>query len=105
MLHRLIRRVSIQNRLPPGCSVLAKLGRPPPTSTALSLFPSPPPAKKAKLKAVGMATPWGKQDLLAAAAAGIFWASDVELSPLYLSSGPEPVRDICCEFSGEFFNN
>lgn len=84
VLHGLIRRVGIQNRLPPGRSVLAQLGRPPPTSTALSLLPPPPPAKKAKLKAAGMASPWGKQDLSAAAAAGIFWASDVEPSPLNL---------------------
>ncbi|XP_027990240.2 protein Wiz isoform X2 [Eptesicus fuscus] len=105
VLHGLIRRVGIQNRLPPGRSVLAQLGRPPPTSTALSLLPPPPPAKKAKLKAAGMASPWGKQDLSAAAAAGIFWASDVEPSPLNLSSGPEPARDIRCEFCGEFFEN
>ncbi|EPQ10125.1 Protein Wiz [Myotis brandtii] len=52
-----------------------------------------------------MASPWGKQDLSAAAAAGIFWASDVEPSPLNLSSGPEPVRDIRCEFCDEFFEN
>ncbi|XP_019487315.1 PREDICTED: protein Wiz isoform X6 [Hipposideros armiger] len=105
VLHGLIRRVGVQNRLPPGRGVLAQLGRPPPTSAALSLLPPPPPAKKAKLKAAGMASPWGKQDLSAAAAAGIFWASDVEPSPLNLSSGPEPARDIRCEFCGEFFEN
>ncbi|XP_036997790.2 protein Wiz isoform X2 [Artibeus jamaicensis] len=104
VLHGLIRRVGVQNRLPPGRGVLAQLGRPP-ASTALSLLPPPPPAKKAKLKAAGMASPWGKQDLSAAAAAGIFWASDVEPSPLNLSSGPEPARDIRCEFCGEFFEN
>lgn len=84
VLHGLIRRVGVQNRLPPGRGVLAQLGRPPPASAALSLLPPPPPAKKAKLKAAGMASPWGKQDLSAAAAAGIFWASDVEPSPLNL---------------------
>ncbi|KAM8763609.1 protein Wiz isoform 3-T4 [Rhynchonycteris naso] len=105
VLHGLIRRVGVQNRLPPGRGVLAQLGRPPPASAALSLLPPPPPAKKAKLKAAGMASPWGKQDLSAAAAAGIFWASDVEPSPLNLSSGPEPARDIRCEFCGEFFEN
>nr|KAF6402876.1 WIZ zinc finger [Rousettus aegyptiacus] len=105
VLHGLIRRVGVQNRLPPGRGVLAQLGRPPPASTALSLLPPPPPAKKAKLKAAGTASPWGKQDLSAAAAAGIFWASDVEPSPLNLSSGPEPARDIRCEFCGEFFEN
>ncbi|XP_045708936.1 protein Wiz isoform X1 [Phyllostomus hastatus] len=104
VLHGLIRRVGVQNRLPPGRGVLAQLGRPP-ASTALSLLPPPPPAKKAKLKAAGMASPWGKQDLSAAAAAGIFWASDVEPSPLNFSSGPEPTRDIRCEFCGEFFEN
>ncbi|KAM7140090.1 protein Wiz isoform 2-T3 [Molossus nigricans] len=105
VLHGLIRRVGVQNRLPPGRGVLAQLGRPPPASAALSLLPPPPPAKKAKLKAAGMASPWGKQDLSAATAAGIFWASDVEPSPLNLSSGPEPARDIRCEFCGEFFEN
>ncbi|XP_012978490.1 protein Wiz isoform X1 [Mesocricetus auratus] len=102
VLHGLIRRDGIQIRLPPGRGALAQLGRPPSASTALSLLPPPPPAKKAKLKASGMAIPWGKQDL---SAAGIFWASDVEPSPLNLSSGPEPTRDIRCEFCGEFFEN
>ncbi|XP_064454565.1 protein Wiz isoform X5 [Mirounga angustirostris] len=105
VLHGLIRRDGVQIRLPPGRGTLAQLGRPPPTSAALSLLPPPPPAKKAKLKAAGTASPWGKQDLSAAAAAGIFWASDVEPSPLNLSSGPEPARDIRCEFCGEFFEN
>lgn len=81
VLHGLIRRDGIQIRLPPGQGALAQLGRPPSASTALSLLPPPPPAKKAKLKASGMASPWGKQDL---SAAGIFWASDVEPSPLNL---------------------
>uniref|UniRef100_G1QZQ7 WIZ zinc finger n=1 Tax=Nomascus leucogenys TaxID=61853 RepID=G1QZQ7_NOMLE len=105
VLHGLIRRDGVQIRLPPRRGALAHPGRPPPTSAALSLLPPPPPAKKAKLKAAGMASPWGKQDLSAAAAAGIFWASDVEPSPLNLSSGPEPARDIRCEFCGEFFEN
>ncbi|XP_054394684.1 protein Wiz isoform X1 [Pongo abelii] len=105
VLHGLIRRDGVQIRLPPRRGTLAHPGRPPPTSAALSLLPPPPPAKKAKLKAAGMASPWGKQDLSAAAAAGIFWASDVEPSPLNLSSGPEPARDIRCEFCGEFFEN
>ncbi|XP_073909982.1 protein Wiz isoform X11 [Castor canadensis] len=102
VLHGLIRRDGVQIRLPPGRGALAQLGRPPSASVALSLLPPPPPAKKAKLKAAGMASPWGKQDL---SAAGIFWASDVEPSPLNLSSGPEPTRDIRCEFCGEFFEN
>ncbi|XP_054549304.1 protein Wiz isoform X4 [Talpa occidentalis] len=105
VLHGLIRRDGVQIRLPPGRGALAHLGRPPLASAAFSLLPPPPPAKKAKLKATGMANPWGKQDLSAAAAAGIFWASDVEPSPLNLSSGPEPARDIRCEFCGEFFEN
>ncbi|XP_037674284.1 LOW QUALITY PROTEIN: protein Wiz [Choloepus didactylus] len=99
VLHGLIRR---DVRLPPGRGALAQLARPPPTCGALSLLPSPPPAKKAKLKAAGPASPWGKQDL---SAAGIFWASDVEPSPLNLSSSSEPTRDIRCEFCGEFFEN
>ncbi|KAK2497018.1 hypothetical protein MC885_017019 [Smutsia gigantea] len=105
VLHGLIRRDGVQIRLPPGRGALAQLGQPPPASAALSLLPPQPPAKKAKLKAAGTASPWGKQDLSAAAAAGIFWASDVEPSPLNLSSGPEPARDIRCEFCGEFFEN
>ncbi|XP_036874133.2 protein Wiz isoform X1 [Manis javanica] len=105
VLHGLIRRDGVQIRLPPGRGAPAQLGRPPTASAALSLLPPPPPAKKAKLKAAGTASPWGKQDLSAAAAAGIFWASDVEPSPLNLSSGPEPARDIRCEFCGEFFEN
>lgn len=84
MLHGLIRRDGVQIRLPPGRGAPAQLGRPPTASAALSLLPPPPPAKKAKLKAAGTASPWGKQDLSAAAAAGIFWASDVEPSPLNL---------------------
>ncbi|XP_058419552.1 protein Wiz isoform X2 [Diceros bicornis minor] len=105
VLHGLIRRDGVQIRLPLGRGALAQLGRPSPASAALSLLPPPPPAKKAKLKAAGTASPWGKQDLSAATAAGIFWASDVEPSPLNLSSGPEPARDIRCEFCGEFFEN
>ncbi|XP_070102609.1 protein Wiz isoform X6 [Equus przewalskii] len=105
VLHGLIRRDGVQIRLPPGRGALAQLGRPSPASAALSLLPPQPPAKKAKLKAAGTASPWGKQDLSAATAAGIFWASDVEPSPLNLSSGPEPARDIRCEFCGEFFEN
>ena len=84
VLHGLIRRAGVQIRLPLGRGALALLGRPPPAPAALSLLPPPPPAKRAKLKAKGTASPWGKQDLPAAAAAGIFWASDVEPSPLNL---------------------
>uniref|UniRef100_A0A8C5RYG3 WIZ zinc finger n=1 Tax=Laticauda laticaudata TaxID=8630 RepID=A0A8C5RYG3_LATLA len=34
-----------------------------------------------------------------------YWASDAEMAPLNLSSGAEPVRDIRCEFCGEYFEN
>uniref|UniRef100_A0A8C3I862 WIZ zinc finger n=1 Tax=Chrysemys picta bellii TaxID=8478 RepID=A0A8C3I862_CHRPI len=34
-----------------------------------------------------------------------YWASDPGMSPLNLSSGSEPVRDIRCEFCGEYFEN
>ncbi|XP_074977742.1 protein Wiz isoform X4 [Caretta caretta] len=34
-----------------------------------------------------------------------YWASDAGMSPLNLSSGSEPVRDIRCEFCGEYFEN
>ncbi|XP_068943056.1 protein Wiz isoform X7 [Petaurus breviceps papuanus] len=105
VLHELIKSDGFQTRLPTEREVLAEPGRSGlsalrPSATALSLL-SPPPAKKPKPRASGEASLRGKQDL----SASIFWASDVELSPLNLSSGPEPVRDIRCEFCGEFFEN
>uniref|UniRef100_A0A5F8H5K7 WIZ zinc finger n=1 Tax=Monodelphis domestica TaxID=13616 RepID=A0A5F8H5K7_MONDO len=105
VLHELIKSDGFQTRLPAEREVLAEPGRSGlsalrPSATALSLL-SPPPAKKPKPRASGEASLRGKQDL----SASIFWASDVELSPLNLSSGPEPVRDIRCEFCGEFFEN
>ncbi|XP_069460010.1 protein Wiz isoform X3 [Ambystoma mexicanum] len=37
---------------------------------------------------------------------GTFWpSSPSEMSPINLSSGAEPVRDIRCEFCGEYFEN
>ncbi|XP_077183530.1 protein Wiz isoform X3 [Paroedura picta] len=65
---------------------------------------SPPPSKKLKphghrLSAV--ATLQRKQGLSSSA----YWASDAEMAPLNLSSGAEPVRDIRCEFCGEYFEN
>ncbi|XP_060096722.1 protein Wiz isoform X7 [Heteronotia binoei] len=65
---------------------------------------SPPPSKKLKphghrLSAV--ATLQRKQGL----SSSMYWASDAEMAPLNLSSGAEPVRDIRCEFCGEYFEN
>ncbi|XP_025024251.1 protein Wiz isoform X5 [Python bivittatus] len=65
---------------------------------------SPPPTKKLKphghrLSAV--ASLQRKQGLSSSA----YWASDAEMAPLNLSSGAEPVRDIRCEFCGEYFEN
>ncbi|XP_063148634.1 protein Wiz isoform X2 [Candoia aspera] len=65
---------------------------------------SPPPSKKLKphghrLSAV--ASLQRKQGLSSSA----YWASDAEMAPLNLSSGAEPVRDIRCEFCGEYFEN
>ncbi|XP_066470709.1 protein Wiz isoform X5 [Tiliqua scincoides] len=65
---------------------------------------SPPPSKKLKphghrLSAV--ANLERKQGL----SSNAYWASDAEMAPLNLSSGAEPVRDIRCEFCGEYFEN
>ncbi|XP_044309561.1 protein Wiz isoform X7 [Varanus komodoensis] len=65
---------------------------------------SPPPSKKLKphghrLSAV--ASLQRKQGLSSSS----YWASDAEMAPLNLSSGAEPVRDIRCEFCGEYFEN
>ncbi|XP_061472535.1 protein Wiz isoform X5 [Rhineura floridana] len=65
---------------------------------------SPPPSKK--LKPLGhrlsaVASLQRKQGLSSSA----YWASDAEMAPLNLSSGAEPVRDIRCEFCGEYFEN
>ncbi|XP_042310571.1 protein Wiz isoform X9 [Sceloporus undulatus] len=65
---------------------------------------SPPPSKKLKpnghrLSAV--ADLQRKQVL----SSSVYWASDAEMAPLNLSSGAEPVRDIRCEFCGEYFEN
>uniref|UniRef100_A0A8D0G4I1 WIZ zinc finger n=1 Tax=Sphenodon punctatus TaxID=8508 RepID=A0A8D0G4I1_SPHPU len=63
-----------------------------------------PPAKKQKPHAhrlSGVAGLHRRQAL----ASNAFWASDAEMSPLNLSSGSEPVRDIRCEFCGEYFEN
>ncbi|XP_078242014.1 protein Wiz isoform X10 [Pogona vitticeps] len=65
---------------------------------------SPPPSKKLKPhghKLSAMANLQRKQGLSSSA----YWASDVEMAPLNLSSGAEPVRDIRCEFCGEYFEN
>ncbi|XP_028906098.1 protein Wiz isoform X2 [Ornithorhynchus anatinus] len=105
VLHELIKSDGFQTRLPAEREALGEPGRPGPSAprppaTALSPL-SPPPAKKPKPRASGEAGLPGKQGL----SASMFWASDMELSPLNLSSGPEPVRDIRCEFCGEFFEN
>ncbi|XP_026552002.1 protein Wiz isoform X4 [Pseudonaja textilis] len=34
-----------------------------------------------------------------------YWASDAEMAPLNLSARADPVREIRCEFCGEFFEN
>ncbi|XP_050997726.1 protein Wiz-like [Acomys russatus] len=102
VLHGLFGREGIQTSLRPGQGARSQLGWTRSASTALSLLPTSPPAKKAKLKGSGMASPWGKQDL---SAAGTFWTTEVKPSPLNLSSGPESKRDIRCEFCGEFCEN
>ncbi|NXG39468.1 WIZ protein, partial [Dromaius novaehollandiae] len=66
------------------------------------LPPSPPPAKRAKPQAHRLsAGPHGEQGLSPSA----YWASDAAMPALNISSGSEPVRDIRCEFCGEYFEN
>ncbi|XP_051824570.1 protein Wiz-like [Antechinus flavipes] len=89
-----------QTRLPGERAVPAEPGRPGfsarrPPATVLSPL-SPPPAKKPKPRASGEAGLRGARDLSPA---------DVELSPLSLSSDPEPAQDILCELCGQFFEN
>ncbi|XP_062826805.1 protein Wiz isoform X8 [Anolis carolinensis] len=69
------------------------------------LSPQSPPSSK-KMKPNGhrlsaVANLQRKQGLSSSA----YWASDAEMAPLNLSSGAEPVRDIRCEFCGEYFEN
>ncbi|XP_025071964.1 protein Wiz isoform X3 [Alligator sinensis] len=84
--------------------------KPPPPPRPLGREParlpphSPPPAKKLKPQAHRLsagASLHRKQHLSSSA----YWASDAGMSPLNLSSGAEPVRDIRCEFCGEYFEN
>ncbi|XP_068779073.1 protein Wiz isoform X5 [Struthio camelus] len=68
------------------------------------LPPSPPPAKKPKPQGHRLsagASLRGEQGLSSSA----YWASDAAMPPLNISSGSEPVRDIRCEFCGEYFEN
>ncbi|XP_053232212.1 protein Wiz isoform X8 [Podarcis raffonei] len=65
---------------------------------------SPPPSKKLKPhghRLSAAASLQRKQGLSSSA----YWAPDAEMAPLNLSSGAEPVRDIRCEFCGEYFEN
>nr|XP_008102462.1 PREDICTED: protein Wiz isoform X6 [Anolis carolinensis] len=69
------------------------------------LSPQSPPSSK-KMKPNGhrlsaVANLQRKQGLSSSA----YWASDAEMAPLNLSSRADPVRDIRCEFCGEFFEN
>ncbi|XP_060620429.2 protein Wiz isoform X10 [Anolis sagrei] len=69
------------------------------------LSPQSPPSSK-KMKPNGhrlsaVANLQRKQGLSSSA----YWESDAEMAPLNLSSGAEPVRDIRCEFCGEYFEN
>ncbi|XP_032995501.1 protein Wiz isoform X5 [Lacerta agilis] len=65
---------------------------------------SPPPSKKLKPhghRLSAAASLQRKQGLSSSA----YWAADAEMAPLNLSSRADPVRDIRCEFCGEFFEN
>ncbi|XP_074835713.1 protein Wiz isoform X2 [Carettochelys insculpta] len=76
------------------------LGKQPAILSAHSL----PPSKKLKPQTHRLSAEANlqrKQGLSSSA----YWASDAGMSPLNLSSGSEPVRDIRCEFCGEYFEN
>ncbi|XP_001518622.3 protein Wiz isoform X3 [Ornithorhynchus anatinus] len=95
---------------PPG----SPLGHSPATSpppTARKMFPGLPPSSlQKKLKPDQMRVEI-KREMLAGSLHGEPhpsdrpWSPREEMSPLNLSSRAEPVRDIRCEFCGEFFEN
>ncbi|XP_073659074.1 protein Wiz isoform X3 [Tursiops truncatus] len=74
--------------------------------------PSSPLLKKASLALAGSPTPKNPEDKSPQlslsprpASPKAQWPQSEDEGPLNLTSGPEPARDIRCEFCGEFFEN
>ncbi|XP_004632691.1 protein Wiz isoform X10 [Octodon degus] len=74
--------------------------------------PSSPLLKKAPLALAGSPTPKNPEDKSPQlslsprpASPKAQWSQSEDEGPLNLTSGPEPTRDIRCEFCGEFFEN
>uniref|UniRef100_H0VFA1 WIZ zinc finger n=1 Tax=Cavia porcellus TaxID=10141 RepID=H0VFA1_CAVPO len=74
--------------------------------------PSSPLLKKAPLALAGSPTPKNPEDKSPqlslsprSASPKAQWPQSEDEGPLNLTSGPEPARDIRCEFCGEFFEN
>ncbi|XP_069087774.1 protein Wiz isoform X3 [Pleurodeles waltl] len=82
----------VMKHLPPHLRPYGKQQAPYPSHTS-------PPPKKLKQHIASMPR---KHSL----SPGSYWpSSPSEMSPINLSSGAEPVRDIRCEFCGEYFEN
>lgn len=84
----------------------------PPGLACLAHPPSSPLLKKAPLALAGSPTPKNPEDKSPQlslsprpASPKAQWPQSEDEGPLNLTSGPEPARDIRCEFCGEFFEN
>uniref|UniRef100_A0A7N4PGB4 WIZ zinc finger n=1 Tax=Sarcophilus harrisii TaxID=9305 RepID=A0A7N4PGB4_SARHA len=98
-------------KLQPSSSPLGHSPTTSPPPTARKMFPGlPPPSLQKKLKPDQMRMEI-KREMLAGSLHSEGhpsdgpWASREDMAPLNLSSRAEPVRDIRCEFCGEFFEN
>ncbi|XP_078010163.1 protein Wiz isoform X4 [Phascolarctos cinereus] len=98
-------------KLQPSSSPLGHSPTTSPPPTARKMFPGlPPPSLQKKLKPDQMRMEI-KREMLAGSLHGEGhpsdgpWAPREDMAPLNLSSRAEPVRDIRCEFCGEFFEN
>ncbi|XP_019065569.1 protein Wiz isoform X3 [Fukomys damarensis] len=82
------------------------------SAKGLAHSPSSPLLKKAPLALAGSSTPKNPEDKSPQlslsprpASPKAQWPQSDDEGPLNLTSGPEPARDIRCEFCGEFFEN
>ncbi|XP_051827979.1 protein Wiz isoform X4 [Antechinus flavipes] len=98
-------------KLQPSSSPLGHSPTTSPPPTARKMFPGlPPPSLQKKLKPDQMRMEI-KREMLAGSLHSEGhpsdgpWSSREDMAPLNLSSRAEPVRDIRCEFCGEFFEN
>ncbi|XP_027707039.1 protein Wiz isoform X6 [Vombatus ursinus] len=98
-------------KLQPSSSPLGHSPTTSPPPTARKMFPGlPPPSLQKKLKPDQMRMEI-KREMLAGSLHSEGhpsdgpWAPREDMAPLNLSSRAEPVRDIRCEFCGEFFEN